>query len=113
MNTGKHEPQPSPEALSEAAVFLLGCELLHQVAGVHIPAAHEEEIARTLGVELARAKEQAARLQAAMAVHGRNSMELLPWMRLEAKLLRYLVEHQNSAGEFSLDVEELLAMVRP
>jgi hypothetical protein len=113
MKTRERKLQPKPETITDAGLCLLGCEILHQMVRVSISVPQEEEVAHALGVELARAREDVARLRTLIASDERNSAELLKWLRFENKLLRYVVGHQNSMGDCTIDIEELLAMVRP
>ena len=113
MKIQERRLQSKPEAITDAGLCLLGCELLEQMVGVSISVPQEKEVAHALDVELARAREDVARLRALIASDERNSAELLKWLRFENKLLRYVLDHQNSTGDCTIDIEELLAMVRP
>lgn len=85
---------------------------MRQRLGFSISASQEEEVARALGVEPARAREEAARLRALLEGDERAGTES-ERLRLEIKLLRYFLEHQDSAGERIAGSDDLHAFVRP
>ena len=86
---------------------------MRQRLGVPISASHEEEVAGALGVEPARARQEAVRLRVLLPDNETAGVESVERLRLENKLLRYLLEHQDSAGECIIGLDDLLALVRP